>query len=67
MKDNKQKLVDDAKQMLKDRLHLVEEKANGHLRVNGCDFWATSGKWYDPHTNEKGEGLRSFIQHIEAK
>lgn len=65
MKESKIKLVEESKQMLKDRMHLVEEKSNGHLRVCGCDFWATSGKWYDPIKNIKGEGLRSFIQHIE--
>lgn len=67
MKESKEQLVIDAKKMLSDRLHLIEEKASGHLRVNGCDFWATTGKWYDPKKQIKGNGLRSFIQHIEEE
>lgn len=67
MKENKQRLIDQAKEVLKERLHLVEEKAHGHLRVNGCDFWATTGSWYDPINKVKGIGLRDFISHIESK
>lgn len=68
MNENKLKMVEQAKEMLTNRMHIYEEKANGHLRVNGCDFWATSGKWFDPKENKRGQGgLREFIMYIEGK
>ena len=67
MTNGKQELTDQAVAVLRDRLHLVEVKANGHIRVNGCDFWCTTGKWYNPKNGDKGDGgLRSFILMLEA-
>lgn len=54
-------------ELLQSRLHLVEEKANGHIRVSGCDFWCTTEKFYNPRTGEKGMGLRNFIEMIEGE
>jgi len=61
----KQTKTDDAIALLKGRLHLVEVKKNGHIRVNGCDFWCTSEKFYNPKTDQRGTGLRNFIKMIE--
>ena len=65
MRENKNMLVAKAITVLEERLHLVEEKANGHLRVNNVDFWATTGKWYDAKTKARGLGLKSFIEYLE--
>lgn len=54
-------------ELLTSRFHLVEVKANGHIRTCGCDFWCTTEKYYNPKTNEKGVGLRNFIEMIERK
>ena len=65
MNENKENKTTKAISILEGRLHLVEEKANGHIRVNGCDFWCTTEKYYNPKTEEKGNGLRNFIAMIE--
>lgn len=65
MNENKLNKTQQAIEVLKTRFHLVEEKANGHIRVNNCDFWCTTEKYYNPKTNEKGTGLRNFIAMIE--
>ncbi len=67
MDKSKELKVQTAIEMLKSRLHLVEVKENGHLRVAGCDFWATTEKYYNPKTGEKGVGLRKFINMIEGE
>ena len=65
MDKSKELKVQTAIDMLKDRMHLVEIKENGHLRVSGCDFWATTEKYYNPKTGEKGNGFRKFLTMIE--
>lgn len=65
MEESKELKIKKSIEMLENRLHLVEVKANGHIRVNGCDFWCTTEKFYNPKTGEKGNGLRNFIQMIE--
>lgn len=65
MKDSNEIKTARCIEMLESRLHLVEIKANGHIRVNGNDFWCTTEKYYNPKTGEKGSGLRNFIQMIE--
>lgn len=65
MNENKIKKVNKTIELLERRNHLVEQKANGHIRVSGCDFWCTSEKFYNPKTGEKGIGLRNFIMMIE--
>ena len=67
MKMQKEDKVIKAVGMLTSRLHLVEQKANGHIRVNNCDFWCTTEKYYNPATGEKGTGFRNFIEMIERK
>lgn len=54
-------------QLLESRLHIVEEKANGHIRVKGCDYWCTTEKGWNPKTNQKTLGLRNFIIMIESE
>ena len=65
MKNEKNIKVECAVGLLKERNHLVEVKQNGHLRVSGCDFWATTEKYYNPQTGEKGKGFRNFLNMIE--
>ena len=67
MKESKVLMIKKAITILEGRYHLVDERANGHLKVNGMDFWATTGKWYDASTGKKGLGLRSFIEHLERR
>ncbi len=66
MKDKKQAKLDLAKMALKEQGIYFIELANGQLQVDGINFWATKGKWYNPKTGEKGEGLHSFISHIRG-
>jgi len=66
MNDSKETKTQKCISMLENRLHLVEEKVNGHIRVCGCDFWCTTEKFYNPNTGEKGVGLRNFINMIEG-
>lgn len=66
MKDSNELKVKKCIELLESRFHMVEVKANGHIRVCGCDFWCTTEKFYNPQTNEKGVGMRNFIKMIEG-
>lgn len=37
----------------------------GHYRVGDFDFWATTGKFYNQKTKEKGRGVFNLIKKIE--
>ena len=43
----------------------VNEFANGHLKVDTVNLWATSEKWHDTKTGNKGVGVNSFITHLK--
>lgn len=42
---------------------LNEDQA--HYRIKGFNFWATTGKFYNPHTGEKGRGVMNLLKVIE--
>lgn len=52
--------------MLNDGGFSVEtlNKGISHYRVNGVNFWATTGKFYDSKTGKKGRGVFNLIKYI---
>ena len=67
MNENKANKTESIIKILQDRLHYVDIKANGHIRVNDVDFWCTTEKFYDAKADIKGKGLKSFIEYLENK
>lgn len=59
--------VDKMKEVLNNKGIIFEEKANGQLNIDKISFWATTDKWYDPATGNKGLGINSLLMYIEAK
>jgi hypothetical protein len=41
------------------------EQLNQHMyRVDRFNFWPTTGKYYDPKTNEKGRGVFNLMKAL---
>lgn len=66
MKLDKITKVENAKKTLSEKGITFDELQNGHLKVDGINFWATSGKWYDAFNGEKGNGINSFIKYLKV-
>ena len=56
--------VDKVKEILNQKGIYFEEKANGQINADKVSYWATTEKWYDPKTGEKGVGLNSFLMKL---
>lgn len=67
MIDKKENKTNNIIKILQDRLHYVEQMANGQIKVNGVDFWCTTEKFWDAKAKVKGRGLKNFIEYLEAK
>lgn len=63
--DKKQSILNNTKQIFESKGIVYEEKANGHLKIDYVDYWATTSKWYDPVKEVRGVGLNSFLNHLE--
>ena len=44
---------------------LVLNEKTRHYRVEGFDFWPSTGKFYDQKTGEKGRGVKELIKRVE--
>lgn len=66
MRDASVSKVVSAKTILETYGFIFKEFPNGQLQVGTVNFWATSEKWYDTATGQKGKGLNSFIAYIEG-
>ena len=66
MIDKKEAKTKRAIELLEKRNHLVEQYANGHIKVNGWEFWCTSEKFYHSKTNTRGQGFKNFIEALES-
>ena len=66
LKQEKIEKVESIKSLFDKKGILFDELQNGHLKVDRINFWATSGKWFDPETNTKGNGLNSFFLHLKT-
>ncbi|HSW76847.1 MAG TPA: hypothetical protein VLG50_07365 [Candidatus Saccharimonadales bacterium] len=67
MKEYKIRLIERVKEILDNKNIYYREFANGHIKVDSTNFWATSEKWFDSEKGIKGVGLNSFIKHIEGE
>lgn len=65
MKEKNLLKVKQAKQVFTERGIIFRELANGHLQVDTANFWATSDKWHDSKSGEKGAGINSFIKFLK--
>jgi hypothetical protein len=65
MKEKNQTKVSAAKSFLDKNNICYIEMNNGQMQVDGINFWATTGKWYNPKTSEKGEGINSFVKYLK--
>ncbi|MFI3171131.1 MAG: hypothetical protein R3Y58_01985 [Eubacteriales bacterium] len=45
----------------------VTEHANGHLRINGWNYWATTEKFYNPVTGDTGCGYVNFMEVLSRE
>lgn len=61
---NKIDRINYVKQSLDKHGIVYQERMNGHLVLDGMNFWATTEKWYDPFANIKGKGINSFLSHL---
>ncbi|MEN1761745.1 hypothetical protein [Anoxynatronum sibiricum] len=66
MKADKRKKVEQIEEILVQKGLYFERKANGHYRIDGVSYWATTEKFIDHVTGEKGVGLNRFLKHIQA-
>lgn len=67
MSEKNQKKVEMAKSFLEKQNIFFTELNNGQLQVDGVNFWATTEKWYDPKTSERGKGMNTFIKYLRSK
>lgn len=67
MNEKKLKKLNDAKVRFDESYFDYYEYENGHLQVDGVDYWATTGKWYDNKYTKGGKGLEEFIEYILSK
>ena len=64
LSESKKYRLDTAKEILNKNGVVYEEKSNGQLNIDKISFWATTGKWYDPGTGEKGNGINSLLTYL---
>ena len=67
MNTKTQNKVDQVKSFLDKQGVFYLELNNGQLQVDGVNLWSTTQKWHDPKTNQKGEGVNSFLSYIINK
>ena len=65
MKETTVEKIERVKQFLDKQGVFYTEFANGHLKVDKCNLWATSEKWNNGG-DVSGVGLNSFIQHLKS-
>lgn len=46
---------------------IFAEHPNGQFQIDKMNFWATTQKWYNTSTSEKGIGINSFITMLKNK
>ena len=56
--------VEEAKKNLDKLGVFYKEMVNGQIQVDKANYWATTGKWYNPLTGEKGTGFNAFIKML---
>jgi len=66
MKASKEWKIDEAKKRFGELGVFYQEKANGHMVINGASYWATTEKWSDLMGGARGNGIESFINHLVA-
>lgn len=60
---NKAKVEEAKKNM--DKLGIFyTEMVNGQIQVDKANYWATTGKWYNPLTGQKGTGFNAFVKML---
>lgn len=65
MNEKSLKKVNFAKDILNEKGIIFRELANGQLKVDTVNFWATTEKWHDSKANVKGQGINSFIKYLK--
>lgn len=65
IKSSKQDLIDNVKEYLNNRDVFFVEKANGHLVIEGVNYWATKDKWHSPKESLSGVGINSLLKHLQ--
>lgn len=67
MKENKQIKHDNVKAHLDKHGLFYTEYPNGQLQVDGVNLWTSTENWHDAHVGVKGNGVNSFISHINRR
>lgn len=65
MNDKNKTKLESIKTFLNQQGIFYTEYPNGQLKVDGINLWATSEKWFDEKTGDKGVGVNSFITHFK--
>ena len=63
---NESKLQSVKQFLIGNSIHFIEY-ANGQLKADRVNLWATTEKWYDEQTGDKGVGVNSFVAHLKNK
>jgi len=67
-KNNRDKKIGNIKKsltLLKEKgIFYKELRGNEHVRVGEYDFWASTGKFYNQKTGEKGRGVFNLLKKI---